>query len=144
MNNSPKKKIKEKHKKPKKRTLFQIISPIFSLILTILILLRLFYNIQIVIDHKTINSTILEILFLSLAVFIVPFIFNSKSLKKRFNKKGNRYSTNTYPNTELKIRKLLKLNLVYTPNLVNICPKCGFENPSNAKKCFNCLNTLNF
>jgi len=121
---------------------FKLFSSILSLGATFGILWLLSQKIQDYIagDHSPL--TILYIILLAISLLILPFIFFPKRIKKKSDR-ANKSSTD--PNEaqlELKIRKVMELKGEYSPNIIQKCPKCGFENPSHAKKCFNCMFSL--
>ena len=81
----------------------------------------------------------LEIIGLVLTVLISnPF------LKKSNNENNKSQEKQKTKSLDLKIRRNVQLNTHYTPKIVVKCPKCGFENPSSTKNCYNCFNELSF
>jgi len=122
----------------KKKPIARILIPIFSLLVTFLLLFLLYENIKAINngDHsvKRYSFTIIE----SISLFIIPFIFNPKAVNKRLNKRSKSKLPKENDILELKIKRLVKLDGHYTPAIIKKCPKCGFVNTRKTKECYNC------
>jgi uncharacterized membrane protein len=121
---------------------FKLFSSILSLGATFGVLWLLSQKIQAYIAGDHSSTTILHIILLAIALLILPFIFLPKAIKR---KQARAEKSSPEPNEtqlELKIRKVMELRGEYAPNIIQKCPKCGFENPSHTKKCFNCNFSL--
>ena len=91
-------------------------------------------------DHSSL--TILYIILLAISLLILPFIFFPKRIKKKSGRAEKSDTESNKTQLELKIRKVMDLKGEYSPNIIQKCPKCGFENPSRTKRCFNCNFSL--
>ena len=117
---------------------FKLFSTILSLGTTFAILWLLSQKIQTYTagDHSPTN--ILYIILLAISLFIIPFIFLPKAVKRKHGSSKKTAKKPTNAQLELKIRKVMDLTGDYSTNIINKCPKCGFENPARTKMCFNC------
>jgi lipopolysaccharide biosynthesis regulator YciM len=131
-------------KKKDKGVYKKLISPILSLISTILLLTLIGADIQRLTDGTGTSFTPTAIIIEAVALFILPFLFNPGALSRRFNKLGRGRAKKKKADLDLKIEKQIRFNAEYKPALVVRCPRCGFESPSYAKTCFNCGSKLNF
>lgn len=128
----------------KKKSIARILIPIFSLLITFLLLFLLYENIKAINEGdysvKRYSLTIIE----SISLFIIPFIFNPKAVNKRLNKRNKSKIQRENTILELKIKKLVKLDEHYTPAIIKKCPKCGFINTRKTIVCYNCAYKLNW
>ena len=134
---------KESPKKKKKNTLF-FLSSIFSLVLTFVLITLLIQNVEAFSHGDSSGTLIIQTLLEAIGLFFVPIIFNPRALKKRLNRNSNSAKVKTKSDLDFRIARMVRLDAKYCPNLVVKCPKCGFDNPSKTKICFNCALNLNF
>ena len=118
--------------------------PILSLLITFLLLYLLFENIKTINEGDNSGKRYFLTIIESIALFVIPFIFNPKAVKKRLDKKNKANIEQKKDILDLKIKKLIKLNGHYTPAIILKCPKCGFINVKKSKVCYNCSYRLNW
>ncbi|UYP47859.1 hypothetical protein NEF87_004144 [Candidatus Lokiarchaeum ossiferum] len=136
-------KEKESPKKKKKNALF-FLSSIFSLILTFVLITLLIQNVEAFSHGESSGSLIIYTLLEAIGLFFIPIIFNPRAVKKRLNRNSKSPKSKAKSDLDLRIARMVRLNPKYSPNLIVKCPKCGFDNPSKTKICFNCAFNLNF
>ena len=134
--------------KDEKYTGFQkirkIFVPILSLLITFFLLYLLFENIKAINEGDHSENRYFLIIVESIALFLIPFLFNPKAVNKRINRRNRAKLTQEKNLLELKIKKLVKLDGHYTPAIVLKCPNCKFVSTKKTKICYNCGYKLNW
>ena len=131
-------KITGERKREKKKKAPNVFMPIFTLFITIGLLYLLFIDFQALQSGDSSSKRIFIIIIESVGIFVVPLIFNPKIVKKRFSNKFKLKEVKEIDEFKLRIYKIAKLDAKYSQPLIKKCPKCKFENPRMAKRCFNC------
>ncbi|MHA1520611.1 MAG: hypothetical protein ACTSRK_10560 [Promethearchaeota archaeon] len=122
----------------------KVIAPIFSIGSIIFLLFLIFHDIQIINSGDYPQSTITALIIESILLFLLPLLFNPRAIKKRFENTKNRSKKINSDALAFRIEQEIRFAETYRPNVIIKCPKCKFENPSNAKICYNCGFSLNF
>lgn len=122
--------------------IFKLFSSLLSLGITFGILWLLALKIQDYTAGDHSSTTILHISLLAISLLVLPFIFLPQAIKRRQARSKKSPKKPTEASLDLKIRKVMNLKGEYSANIIQKCPKCGFENPSHTKKCFNCNFSL--
>ena len=121
-----------------------LIIPLISLLVTIFMLFLLYEDIKALNEgDKSVKRIALTIIN-SIALFIIPFIFNPKAVKKRFDSREEERIQREKDYLDIIIKKTVKLDETFTPSLIRKCPKCGFMNTGKTKICYNCGFKLNW
>ncbi|QEE15865.1 zinc ribbon domain-containing protein [Promethearchaeum syntrophicum] len=122
----------------------KIFVPILSLLITFLLLYLLFENIKAINEGDHSGNRYLLTISESIALFLIPFIFNPKAVNKRINKNKKPEKPKKSSDMDLKIQRLVKLDGHYTASIIKKCPNCGFVNTKKTKICYNCSYKLNW
>lgn len=132
-----------KNRKKKKKQVYVFFSMI-SLIAIIFLIIKLLSHIQELQSGSSDNILYLWITLEILGLLIIPLISNPNrwnTISKNISKKQEKRQK---LQLDLKIKRKVYLDSHYSPNLIIKCPFCGFDNPKNTKKCFNCQAELEF
>ena len=122
----------------------KILVPILSLFTTFLLLYLLYENIKAINEGDHSENRYIFTILESIALFVIPFIFNPKAVIKRINKKNRSEQTNKNDDLDLKIQKIVKLDGHYTTPIIKKCPNCNFINTKKTEICHNCSYKLNW